>query len=381
MKTRSITGRDPLTGQPLRIAIEGDRIQDIGPGSERETRYLSPGFIDLQVNGYCGCDLNGENAEPDMVISLVKRLAATGVTTFLPTLISAPEERLVRALRAIAKARDASPLAAHAIPFVHLEGPFISPEDGAHGAHPREQIRPPSLPEFERWQTASGNLVGMVTVSPHWENALEFIAALAGKGILVSIGHTHAAPERIHAAAAAGATLSTHLGNGIASVLPRHPNPIWAQLADDRLTATFIADGHHLPADTLRAMVRAKTVERSILISDSVALGGMPPGIYQAPIGGQVELRADGRLTMVGTDSKAGAALPLKDGISNCVFSSVCTLADAIRMTTENPGRLAGNRGVLLPGAKADLVQFTLNPEEGARMKIHLVLSEGAEVA
>jgi N-acetylglucosamine-6-phosphate deacetylase len=380
MKARSITGRDPLTGQPLRIAIEGDRIQDIYPGPADETAYLSPGFVDLQVNGYCGCDLNDENVEPDVAISLVKRLAATGVTTFLPTLISAPEERLVRALRVIAKARDASPLAAHAIPFVHVEGPFISPEDGAHGAHPREQVRPPSLPEFERWQAASGNLVGMVTLSPHWDNALEFIAALAGKGILVSIGHTHAAPERIHAAAAAGATLSTHLGNGIAGVLPRHPNPIWAQLADDRLTATFIADGYHLPADTLRAMVRAKSVARSILVSDSAALGGMAPGIYHAPIGGQVELRADGRLSMFGTNSLAGAALPLKDGISNCVHSGVCTLADAIRMATGNPGRLAGDRGVLAPGAKADLVQFKFSPDEDVRLEIRLVLSEGAEV-
>jgi N-acetylglucosamine-6-phosphate deacetylase len=370
MKSHSITGRDALTGQTLRIAIEDDRIQEIGPGPASETAWLSPGFVDLQVNGYYGCDLNGETVDADTVIALVMRLAATGVTTFLPTIISASEERIVRALRAVAKARKASALAAHVIPFVHVEGPFLSPEDGARGAHPRDQIRPPSLAEFERWQSASGSLVGMVTISPHWENALEFISTLAGKGTLVSIGHTHAAPEQIHAAAAAGAKLST---------LPRHPNPIWSQLADDRLTATFIPDGHHLPADTLKVMLRAKTIARSILISDAAALGGMAPGMYQAPIGGRVELRADGRLSMAGTESLAGAALPLKDGIGNCVSSGICTLADAVRMTTENPGRLAGNRGVLRPGAKADLVRFTFNPEE-KRMKIHSVLIAGVEV-
>jgi N-acetylglucosamine-6-phosphate deacetylase len=379
MKSHSITGRDALTGQPLRIAIEDDRIQEIGPGPASETAWLSPGFVDLQVNGYYGCDLNGETVDADTVIALVMRLAATGVTTFLPTIISASEERIVRALCAVAKARKASALAAHVIPFVHVEGPFLSPENGACGAHPRDQIRPPNLAEFERWQSASGGLAGMVTLSPHWENAPEFIATLAGKGTLVSIGHTHASPEQIHAAAAAGAKLSTHLGNGIASTLPRHPNPIWSQLADDRLTATFIPDGHHLPADTLKVMLRAKTIARSILISDAAALGGMAPGMYQAPIGGRVELRADGRLSMAGTQSLAGAALPLKDGIGNCVSSGICTLADAVRMTTENPGRLAGNRGVLRPGATADLVRFTLHPEEN-RMKIHSVLIEGVEV-
>ncbi|MGH9345160.1 MAG: N-acetylglucosamine-6-phosphate deacetylase, partial [Terriglobia bacterium] len=300
------------------------------------------------------------------------------VTTFLPTLISAPEEKLIYALRAIAKARTVSARAAYAIPFVHVEGPFISPEDGGRGAHSGDAIRPPSIAEFERWQSASGGLVGMVTLSPHWPNALEFIAALTDQGILISIGHTDATSERIHAAAAAGATLCTHLGNGVASMLPRHPNPIWAQLADDRLTATFIADGHHLPADTLKSMLRAKTIERSIFISDATALAGMPPGTYRSAIGGEVELRADGRLGMAGSELLAGAALPLKDGIAHAALFGICTLADAIRMSTENPGRLLGGRGTILPGRKADLVRFTIDEEE-KRMTIQSVLIEGCE--
>jgi N-acetylglucosamine-6-phosphate deacetylase len=378
MKSSAITGRDALTGEPLRIVIEGNRIAEIVAGPADETVWLAPGFIDLQVNGYRGCDLNAATIDSDVVIALVDRLAATGVTTFLPTIITAQEERIVEALRAIAQAREASARAAHAIPFVHVEGPFLSPGDGARGAHPLDAVRPPSLAEFERWQAASGGLVGMVTISPHWENALAFIAAIAARGTRVAIGHTQATSDQIHDAATAGATLSTHLGNGIAALLPRHPNPIWAQLADERLTATFIADGHHLPADTLKAMLRAKSIARSILVSDVTAIGGMPPGIYHSSIGGEVELRANGSLRMIGTQLLAGAALPLKDGIAHCVSANICSLADAIRMSTENPGRVAGCRGVLRPGAPADIIRFTMDTVR-QHMNIESVMIEGVE--
>lgn len=380
MKTRTITGRSTSSGQPLRITVEQDRIQAIEPGPANETAWLSPGFIDLQINGYCGCDFNDEHDDPDVVIALAHKVIATGTTTFLPTIITASEEKIVSALGTIARARSASPLAAYTMPFVHVEGPFISPLDGAVGAHQREYVRPPSLDEFARWQAACGDLVGMVTLSPHWENAPEFIRALAGKGIRVSIGHTHASPEQIHAAAQAGATLSTHLGNGIAGMIPRHPNPIWTQLADDRLTATFIADGHHLPADTLKAMMRSKGIERCILISDVVALGGMQPGIFEAAVGGEVELSADGRVSSVHSGFLAGAACPLRDGIAWAAGSAVCELKDAVKMATENPGRIVGNRGILSIGAKADLVRFTIDMEKKS-MRIETVLVEGAEPA
>ena len=383
MKSRTMTGRSTSTGQPLSISIEQSIIQSIEQSIEQspadESAWLAPGFIDLQINGYSGCDFNGELDDPDQVIALAEKVIATGTTTFLPTIITASEEQIVRALETIARARRISPLAAHSMPFVHLEGPFISPVDGAVGAHEREYVRPPSLDEFARWQAACGDLVGMVTLSPHWENSMEFIAVLAGKGIRVSIGHTLATPEQIHAAAQAGATLSTHLGNGIANMLPRHPNPIWAQLADDRLTATFIADGHHLPADTLKAMIRAKGIERSILISDVVALGGMKPGIYDAAIGGAVELSADGRLGSVNLGYLAGSARPLKDGIAWAAAAAVCTLEDAVRMATENPGRIVGHRGMLIAGAKADLVRFTMDMEDKS-LHIETVLVEGADM-
>lgn len=378
MNSQSISGYDPLSRSPLRIGVEDGEIRSIRSGPAEEGIWLTPGLIDLQVNGYCGCDLNADTVDADVVIALTRKLFATGVTTFLPTIITASEAQIIKALRAVAKARQVDALVAHAIPFAHVEGPHISPLDGPRGAHPREHVRPPDLSEFARWQATSGNLVGMVTVSPHGDDAAEYIATLVAKGIFVAIGHTHATPAQIHRAADAGASLSTHLGNGVGSQLPRHPNLIWAQLADDRLTATFIADGHHLPADTLKAMLRAKGVERSILISDAVAPAGLAPGIYDAAIGGRVELRADGRLNMLDTGFLAGAGLPLKDGIARSSLSGACALGDAVRMATANPGRFAGNRGLLRSGASADLVRFMLDAEK-QNLQILSVMVKGVE--
>lgn len=358
MNRQSIHGRNPLTGEFIAICVENGVIQSIAPAPPADDLWLSPGFIDLQVNGYAGCDLNAESIAPDLVTELMHRMLAVGVTTFIPTLVTASEDQIIAALRAIGEARHRSPLVMHAIPFVHIEGPHISPADGPRGAHPRKHVRPPDIAEFERWQAASKGLVGMVTLSPHWEAALPYIAHLASRGCLVAIGHTDADPSRIHAAAEAGAVLSTHLGNGVAGDLPRHPNLLWAQLADDRLHASFIADGHHLPADTLRAMLRAKGTDRSILVSDTVALAGMPPGRYETSVGGTVELTAEGRIGIPGTRTLAGAALPLKSGIATVAQLQGFSLRDAILMATENPGRFTGGRGVLRAGADADLVQF-----------------------
>ena len=312
---KRIAGRDPRTGRTIELGIENGLVAFLREGLSDETAWLSAGLVDLQINGYGGFDLNAEDITPDVVVSLAREVLKTGVTTFLPTIITQSRERIVAALRAIAEARKLDPLVAHMIPGVHMEGPNISPVDGPRGAHPREYIRPPSLDEFELWQSASGSMVCLVTISPHFEEAPGYIAALRSRGVHVSIGHTHCSADQVRAATNAGAELSTHLGNGVADPLPRHPNMIWAQLADDRLIAMLIADGHHLPADTLTVMLRAKGLERAILVSDAVALAGMPPGVYHAAVGGDVELTSDGKLKMVGTNFLAGAALPLKDGI------------------------------------------------------------------
>lgn len=380
MKTQSITGRDPRSGKPLKVTFEEGKIRAIDGGPADERAWLSPGFIDLQVNGYFGSDLNSGAVDPDVVVALTRKMLATGVTTYLPTIITASEIRIIAALRAIAEARRTSPLAAHAIPFVHVEGPHISPEDGPRGAHAREHVRPPSIAEFDRWQAASGDLVGMVTISPHWDGAPEYISALSKRGIVVAIGHSNATPTQVQAATDAGATMSTHLGNGLGSPIPRHPNLLWTQLAEDRLTACFIADGHHLPMDTLKAMLRAKGIERSILVSDTVTLGGMPAGIYDAGVlGGDVEVTADECVRSAsGGGFLAGAYRVLLDGIARVANLDGFSLGDAVQMATENPGRFVGGRGRLQVGADADLIRFDWEPGI-TKLQIKTVLTNGEE--
>lgn len=377
---RTIVGRDPASGAGLAVGIDSGLIGTITPANlPPDAPYLAPGLIDLQINGYGGLDFNGPDLSVDLVATLTGKLAALGTTTFLPTLITAPEASLVAALRIIAEARRRDQRVRAAIPAVHMEGPSISPLDGPRGAHPREHVRPPSLEEFARWQAASGGLVGMVTVAPEYDEAPAYIAALAARGILVAIGHTAASPDQVRAAVAAGARMSTHLGNGAAATLPRHPNFIWAQLAEDALTASFIADGHHLPADTFRAMLRAKGLGRSILVSDSVALAGMPPARYGQPIGGDVEVTADGRIGVAGTPYLAGAGRPLAADMAIAIDMARLSLAEGLMLAAGNPGRLVGGRGALAKGGPADLMVFRHDAAH-AQIAIEAVLAGGEEV-
>lgn len=357
----TFSGRNPSTGNSISVHCEAGRIVRVEEGSANEDAdsapWLAPGLIDLQVNGYCGHDFNANDLDIDTVRSCVRSMQATGVTTFVPTLITASEQKLLRNLKVIADARRSDPLLLHTIPFVHVEGPHIDASDGPRGAHPADHVRPPDIAEFGRWQEASGDLVGMVTLSPHYSGAPAYVRLLAERGVHVSIGHTNASSDQIRLAVDAGARLSTHLGNGIAQLIARHRNPIWAQLADERLYATFIADGHHLPDEALVAMLRAKTPSRSILISDLVATGGRPPGRYAAPVGTSVDLDADGRLRIAGTEYLAGATAPLKTCVARVASLRGFSLGDAIQMATAHPGRFAG-RGRLAAGEAADFVQF-----------------------
>ncbi|MFI6348443.1 N-acetylglucosamine-6-phosphate deacetylase [Streptomyces sp. NPDC050560] len=376
MAEQRLTGRDPDTGRPLAVSVADGVITAVGEGPADETHWLSPGLVDLQVNGFAGHDLNAPGLTVDVVSALVRSLHARGVTTFVPTLVTAEHERTADALAVIAAARRADPLVAHAAPYVHLEGPHISPQDGPRGVHAERWVRPPSTDEFEAWQRACGGLVGMVTLSPHHPGSAAYIAHLTARGVHVAVGHTHADPGQIHAAAAAGARLSTHLGNGAHAVLPRHPNYLWSQLADDRLTASLIADGHHLPADTLVAMLRAKGQDRCVLVSDAVALAGCPPGHYETPVGGRVELHDDGRLVAAGTPYLAGAARCLSEGVAHVVAAAGLGLGAALRMATAGPGRFVADRGRLAVGGPADLVRFAFAPGD-RDLTVHTALLLG----
>ncbi|GAA4611835.1 N-acetylglucosamine-6-phosphate deacetylase [Actinoallomurus liliacearum] len=370
-----ISGRDPASGRTLCVSVEDGRIGAITEADGPTELWLAPGLVDLQVNGFAGHDVNAADVDEATVTALVSALRRVGTTTVVPTIVTAPEERIRAALSAIARARGADPLVARAIPYVHVEGPFLSAEDGPRGVHDARYLRPADLEELRRW----GDLVRMVTISPHDEAAIDFIAHATRRGVRCAIGHTHATPEQITRAIDAGAELATHLGNATYTMLPRHPNHLWTQLADDRLHAGFIADGHHLPADTFRVMLRAKGVERSHLVSDATALAGMPPGRYRTPVGGEVELSADGRLSYVGTPLLAGASRSLADGVATAITMAGLPLATGLRLATANPGRFVGGRGLLRPGRPADLIAFAWRPGD-TTLDIREVLVAGQPV-
>ena len=371
----TLTGRDPASGRTLRVRAEDGRISEIRAVAGPAERWLAPGLVDLQVNGFAGHDVNTTDVDAAAVAALVRSLHRAGVTTVVPTIVSAPEERIVAALSAVAEARAADPLVAHAIPYAHVEGPFLSADDGPRGAHDPRYVRPAYLGELRRW----GAMAGLVTVSPHDDAAIDLIRAATRMGVRCAVGHTHATPEQVTRAADAGAVLATHLGNATYATLPRHPNHLWAQLADDRLHAGFIADGHHLPADTFRAMLRAKGIERSHLVSDAVSLAGLPPGRYRTPVGGEVELSGTGRLSPVGTPFLAGASRSLADGVATAVEMAGLTLADGLRLATANPGRFTGDRGLLRVGAPADLIAFTWEPGD-TTLDVRTVITAGRTV-
>ena len=224
-------------------------------------------------------------------------------------------------------------------------------------------MRPPDFEEFRRLQDAARGDIRLVTLSPEWPQAPRFIEAIVRQGVVASIGHTRASSEQISDAVSAGATLSTHLGNGADAVLPRHPNYLWEQLAEDRLAASFIVDGFHLPASYLNVALRAKGLERSLLVTDAVAPAGCSPGAYNL---GEVavDLHADGSVRLAGGTRLAGSALKMHHAITNVMKTAGLSLRDAISLATRNParvGRIAYRQRGLNPGDRADLVLFRVD--------------------
>jgi len=353
-------GIDPRTGDELEIRFR-DSIEGVDPllAPTGDSIYISPGWIDLQVNGFAGVDYNSPGASHADIARSIRAILQTGVTRFYPTVITGPPDIMIGALSNLAEAREASWEGA-AMEAFHLEGPYISPEDGPRGAHPERWVRPPDLDEFQRFQEAARGNIRLVTLSPEWPDTPWFVEAVVREGVVVSIGHTRATALQIEAAVSAGATLSTHLGNGAHAVLPRHPNYIWDQLAEDRLSASFIADGIHLGPAFLKAALRAKGLERALLVTDAVMPAGCAPGPYKL---GEVdvELHGDGSVRMAGGTRLAGSALRMDRAIENVMRMAGVSLADAITLATRNParaGRVAGRLRGLNPGERADLVRF-----------------------
>ena len=320
------------------------------------------------MNGFAGVDYCSPEAPAEEIGRTIRALYATGVTRFFPTVITGNARRTWRErCRNLARAKETIP-EGPAMEGFHVEGPHISPEDGPRGAHPQHWVRPPDFDEYRRWQEASDGGVKLITVSPEWPEAPSYIEQVVREGVVVAIGHTKASADQIEAAVSAGATLSTHLGNGAHSTMARHPNYIWDQLAEDRLAASFIVDGIHLGSAFLTVALRAKGLERSVLVTDAVMPAGCQPGPYM--LGEvEVELHSDQSVRLRGGTRLAGSALTMDSAISNVMRLTRVSLRDAVAMATVNParvGRVGSRHRGLAVGQRADLVLFHLDKTTGA---------------
>ncbi|MGZ3570236.1 MAG: N-acetylglucosamine-6-phosphate deacetylase [Thermodesulfobacteriota bacterium] len=378
-----IQGKIPGTESLMNIDVQNGKVMRIEPCHEGSPcdgggadLYLSPGFFDPQVNGFAGVDFNSPHLTPEELHHAVRSLASAGITCFLPTLITSPQEKMIRQLKIIASAIKNDPLLQRMCYGIHLEGPYISPEDGPRGVHPREYVRLPQWEELEKFQGACEGRIRCLTLAPEVKGAIPFIKRAVAHGMVIGIGHTHATEEMIEEAVHAGARFSSHLGNATPKPVSRHQNLIRKQLVMDRLTVSIIADGIHLSPEVVREFVRTKGIDGIVLTTDSMAGAGASPGRYT--LGDiEVEVGSDGSARLVTTSRLAGSTLTMDRAITNVIQFAGIDLSSAIRMATQNGQKLfRGARGKILPGDPADLVLF----EYSGKVKVRSTWIEGERI-
>lgn len=362
----TLSARHYANGEPVRVTIDGERIHRVDPawpsGKLCDWPYVSPAFLDLQINGYGGTWFSDDALTPDAVLAVLSPYYGFGVTRLCPTLITNSFEGLATGFSAIRTACERSSWADRMVCGCHLEGPYISAEDGPRGAHPRPHVRPADWDEFQRLQEISGGRIRLVTIAPEVANGIEFIRKAVASGVVVALGHTAANPEQIEAGVEAGARLSTHLGNGAHSMIHRHRNVIFEQLAESRLSASLIVDGHHLPPNLVRTFVKVKSPQKTILTCDAAGWAGCPPGVYENKLG-RSEILPSGKLVVAGQhELLAGSAQHTGKCVANVMAFAGVSIKDAVDMASQNPARLLGHEVIRLRrGSLADLVVFRIN--------------------
>lgn len=379
METRLIA-KSFFDGKPLEIQISDGKIMAVLPfESAPPTIWIGPGFTDIQVNGYAGLDYNELQSDVLALGQISRKLLLQGVTSHFPTIITNSPEKISALIKQIIQLRKADQLASSCISGIHIEGPFISPEDGPRGAHYREFVQASNWDLFQKWIAESEGLIRMITLSPEWEGSIAYIEKCVESGILVSIGHTNASHEQIIEAVKAGARLSTHLGNGMHGVIARHPNYLWSQLAAENLSATFIADGFHLPTEVIQVFKKVKG-EKLMLVSDSVALAGMPPGEYEAAVGGKVTLTEEGKLHLFeNPKTLAGSAMNILQGVNFLLKNKLADLSEAWQMASIRPKRLFDpSFDPFQSGQSADLILVEQLPDQS--INILKVFKNGVEI-
>jgi N-acetylglucosamine-6-phosphate deacetylase len=293
------------------------------------------GFIDLQVNGFLGVDFSS----PDLTASDVRRVALAlqerGTAGFLATLITSPVDIYQRNLPIIARVAQEEDFS-NVLLGIHLEGPFISEQPGAVGAHDPEYVRPADASLFEDMIDWSDNTVRLLTVAAECPEVDAVVKCAREREVTVSIGHSLFDYEALTHMAAIGAEALTHLGNGLPNQLHRHRNPIWAGAAHDDFMALLITDGHHLPYAILKTLVRAIGPERLIVVSDASPIAGMPPGRYRV-LGNKAILEPSGRLYNPEKDCLVGSTATMMDCMNHLASLKFLSQKDLWRVGLHNP--------------------------------------------
>ncbi|MEI6167256.1 MAG: N-acetylglucosamine-6-phosphate deacetylase [bacterium] len=301
-------------------------------------RVVPDGWVDLQVNGHVGVDFSS----PGLTVADVRRatvdLVKRGTAAYCPTIVTAELARYEENLPVLAAAMEEPDLQPHLL-GVHLEGPFLS-LDG-RGAHQAALLKKPDVQLLDHWLTLAKGHIALLTVAPEIEGAETLIRHAVTRGVVVLLGHHVADGASIDRAVRAGARGCTHLGNGIPNTLPRHPNPIWCQLAEDRLSALLITDGHHLPKEFVSVALRAKGLDRCIVTSDAAPIAGLPPGRYNW-MGTELVSEPSGRIALANGSSLAGSSATMADCIAWLRSWSDLSEANMLRLGRDNPLRFLG---------------------------------------
>jgi N-acetylglucosamine-6-phosphate deacetylase len=359
------------------VVADGGRIAEVGPAGtvsrpagarviDAAGRALVPGFVELQFNGAFGDDFTDD---PSAIWRVAKRLPRYGVTSFLPTIITSPLEKIAAGQAIVTGGqpsgfRGARPLG------LHVEGPFLNP--AKKGAHNPKYLRAPDAAAVAAWSPATG--IRLVTMAPELPGALEVISALSSRGVLVGAGHSNATFEQAVAAFDAGARYGTHLFNAMSALGHRDPGLPGALLTDPRPTVGIIADGVHTHRSAIKLAWQALGAHRMNLVTDAMAALGMPPGRHLL---GDFEVVVDATSARLADGTLAGSILSLDQALRNLIDVTLCTLADALPTLTTTPARAIGmdhERGRIARGHVADMVLLT------ADLQVSATIAEGAVV-
>ncbi|HSZ20873.1 MAG TPA: N-acetylglucosamine-6-phosphate deacetylase [Candidatus Acidoferrum sp.] len=368
------------------VVIQGSKISAVGrkgkvdlPRGAREInasgRTVVPGFVDVHIHGGGGHDvMQGTREALELITATV---AAHGTTSLVATTVTASEKETRDSVAGIAhfilntSQYPARELSAEIL-GIHFEGPFISP--ARRGVHPAKWIVAPSPELLAQLLKEARGTAQILTLAPELPGALELIIKARQAGLVVSLGHTDATYEQAQAAIEAGASHAAHVFNAMRPFSHRGTGVIGAVLTSPKVSAELIADGVHVDDAAMRMLVELKTPERVILVSDGISATGMPDGKYQL---GMFEVKVSGGVARNAEGKLAGSTLTLDRAMRNMVALGV-PLSSALRMVTANPARqigLGARKGVLAPGADADLVFLD------DKLEVSGVMTRGAGLA